>query len=187
MKEMLRQLYWDLASEGVRYTYVAFVLRDIPGGFGVYLRRQFYKKHFKKAGKNLTVLTGTIILNPQNIECSDNVFIGVNNYIQAGGGLTIQSDALLGPYVKIWTQNHNYKNYDMPVHSQGYSYKPVKIGADVWIGGNVFIMPGAQVGDKCIISANSVVGDKVYSEGTMLAGYPARKIGERRPASLQDE
>jgi maltose O-acetyltransferase len=186
MKELLRQLYWDFSSESIRYTYLAYILRDIPGGVGIYLRRQFYKKRFKRAGKNLIVLTGTFILNPQNIECGDNVHIGINNYIQAGGGLTIGSDAMLGPFVKIWTQNHNYKDYDMPVHSQGYFYKPVSIGADVWIGANVFIMPGVHLGDKCIISASSVVLNKVYKEGTILAGYPARKIGERRTTTLQE-
>ena len=183
MIETLKQLYWDLFFPGTRYHYISYILRDIPGGLGILLRRKWYSKKLKKAGKNLTVLPGTVILNPQNMECGDNVSIGVNNYIQAGGGLVIKSDTMLGPYVKIWTQTHNYKDYNTPVHSQGYTFKSVEIGHDVWVAANAFIMPGAIIGDKCIISANSVVGEKVYSTGTIIAGYPARKIGERRAGS----
>ncbi len=81
--------------------------------------------------------------------------------------------------MKIWTQNHNYKEYNKPVWSQGYSYRPIRIGCDVWIGANAFIMPGTKLGNKCIILANSVVTSKEYPDGTILAGYPARKIGIR--------
>ena len=67
----------------------------------------------------------------------------------------------------------------MPVWQQGYDNKSVKIGNDVWIGANAFIMPGTILGDKCIVSAHSVVGARQYPSGTILAGHPARKIGNR--------
>lgn len=180
MISLFKKLYWDLAAPGTRYLYVCRALRDIPGGFGIALRRIWYAKKLKRVGKNLVILSGVIILNPEKMECGDNVSIGVNNYIQAGGGLVIGSDTMLGPYVKIWTQTHNYKDYDTPVHSQGYTFEQVEIGRDVWVAANVFVMPGAIIRDKCVVSANSVVGRKAYSEGAIIAGYPARKVGERR-------
>ncbi len=180
MRDTFKRAYWDLSSARSRGEYVAFLIRNLPGSFGLSVRRLWYGRRFKTCGTNLNILEGTFILNPQNIECGDNVSIGVCNYIQAGGGLILESDVLLGPFVKIWTQNHNYKQYDVPVHSQGYTYTPVEIGRDVWVGANAFIMPGAKIGAKSIISASSVVGAKIYAEGSILAGYPARKIGERR-------
>ncbi len=181
--KLLKLIYWDLNSGGMRDQYVAFLIRNIPGSFGMMIRRMWYSKRFKKCGTNLNVLEGTHIINPQNIECGDNVSIGVCNYLQAGGGIILESDVMLGPYVKIWTQNHNYRRYDIPVHSQGYTYNPVIIRHDVWIGANAFIMPGTEIGAKSIVSACSVVGAKEYPAGSILAGYPARRIGEREKNS----
>lgn len=181
MKNTLKRLYWDIYSSGSRDQYVAYLIRNLPGGFGMAVRRSWYSRRFKKCGRSLNILEGTFILNPQNVECGDDVSIGVCNYIQAGGGVILESDVLLGPYVKIWTQNHNFKDYNSPIHSQGYTYNSVEIGKDVWVGANAFIMPGVRIGAKSIISANSVVGAKVYPQGSILAGYPARKIGERSP------
>lgn len=177
--EILKRLYWDLASHDTRCLYVESLLRGVPGPFGERLREKWYRKRFKKSGRNLTVPLGAFIVNPQNIECGDNVFFGLYCYIQAGGGLILGSDIAIGPYVKIWTQNHRYKDPDVPVWRQGYDYKPVKIGNDVWIGANAFIMPGVILGDKCIVAAHSVVGAKTYPPGIILAGHPARKVGQR--------
>ena len=35
--------------------------------------------------------------------------------------------------------------------------RPVTIGNDCWIGGNVVILPGVTIGDGCTIAASSVV------------------------------
>jgi virginiamycin A acetyltransferase len=53
------------------------------------------------------------------------------------------------------------------------------IGNDVWIGANVTILPGCdRVGDGAIIGAGSVVTRPV-DDFTIVAGNPARVIGER--------
>ena len=52
------------------------------------------------------------------------------------------------------------------------------IGNDVWIGQNVTIMPGVNVGDGCIIGANAVVAKDIppYS---IAVGNPARVVKRR--------
>lgn len=179
MIDFIRYFYWDMSSHWKRDEYVAALLRNAPGDVGMYLRRTWYTRKFKRAGRNLSVFTGTTILNPGKVECGEGINIGFFNYLQAGGGIVFGNNVLLGPYVKIWTQSHNFSDPLVPVSEQGSVFKPVFIGNDVWIGANAFIMPGTVIGDRCIISASSVVGQKEYPEGTILAGYPARKIGER--------
>ncbi len=179
MKELLTSIYDDLFSRDLRSWFIATLISYIPGQTGIVIRRKWYSKRFKKAGKNLLILQGALILNPQKIECGDNVAIGIYNYIQGAGGLTLGSDVMFGPYAKIWTANHNMNDYNRPVRSQGYTFKSVEIGEDTWIGANAFIMPGAIVGRKCVIAACSVVGAKKYPDGIILAGNPARKIGSR--------
>ncbi|GGG24338.1 acetyltransferase [Rhodococcoides trifolii] len=52
------------------------------------------------------------------------------------------------------------------------------VGNDVWIGGNVTIMPGVQIGHGAIISTESVVTRDV-PDYTVVGGNPARVIRER--------
>ncbi len=176
---LFRVLYWDLTSKKIRHLYIESFLRGIPGRFGERLRERWYRKRFKSCGKNLTVPLGAFIVHPENIECGDNVFFGLYCYIQAGGNLVIGSDVAIGPHVKIWTQNHRYKDPHTPIWKQGYEKKTVVIGNDVWIGANAFIMPGTILADKCVVAAHSVVAARKYSPGMILAGHPARKIGQR--------
>ena len=53
--------------------------------------------------------------------------------------------------------------------------EPVKIGHNVWIGGNVVILPGVTIGDNCTIGAGSVVTRDIPSS-TLSAGNPCRVI-----------
>ncbi len=55
------------------------------------------------------------------------------------------------------------------------SYKEVKIGKDVWIGANVIILKGVEIGDEAVIAAGSVVVKSVPPK-TIYAGNPAKKI-----------
>ena len=53
--------------------------------------------------------------------------------------------------------------------------KKVIIGNDVWIGSNVTILYGTEIGDGCIIAAGSVVRGKIkpYS---LMSGNPAERL-----------
>lgn len=52
--------------------------------------------------------------------------------------------------------------------------KPVKIGRNVWIGRNVIILKGVEIGDNAIIGAGSVV-TKSVPENTLFTGVPAKQ------------
>lgn len=57
-----------------------------------------------------------------------------------------------------------------------YRYRPIRIGSDVFVGARAIIMPGVEVGDRCIIGAGSIVTRSVPS-GAVAVGNPARIIG----------
>lgn len=72
---------------------------------------------------------------------------------------------------------------------EGWDMKPPKpedmpfkgntvIGNDVWIGQNVTILPGTQIGDGAIIGACSVVSG-IVDPYTIVAGNPAKPIRKR--------
>lgn len=58
--------------------------------------------------------------------------------------------------------------------------KPVHIHDNVWIGSNVLVMPGTEIGEGSIVSAYSVVSGTV-APYTVVAGNPARRIGTLTP------
>ena len=58
-----------------------------------------------------------------------------------------------------------------PLHSPG----AVRIGANVWLSDGVAVLPGAVIGDGCVIGANSVVRGEL-PPGVIAVGTPARAV-----------
>jgi maltose O-acetyltransferase len=54
---------------------------------------------------------------------------------------------------------------------------PVRIGADVWVGGGALILAGVNIGSRAIIGAGAVVTRDI-PEGVFAAGNPCRVIKE---------
>ena len=52
-----------------------------------------------------------------------------------------------------------------------YAY-PITIGEDCWLGGNVTVIPGVTIGNRCIVAAGSVVTRDVPDD-CLVAGNPA--------------
>ena len=64
-----------------------------------------------------------------------------------------------------------FANFGFTVLDEAY----VTIGNDVWIGGNVTILPGVTIGDNCTIGAGSVVTHDIPAN-SIAAGNPAKVI-----------
>lgn len=110
-----------------------------------------------------------------NIEVGENFFANFNLTILDVGKVTIGCNAQIAPNVSIYTAGH-------PIHpdsrNSGYEYGiPVTIGDNVWIGGNVVILPGVTIGSNVVIGAGSVVS-KDIPDNMIAAGNPCRIIRE---------
>ena len=53
--------------------------------------------------------------------------------------------------------------------------KEVRIGDDVWIGGNCTILPGVTIGNRVVVAAGAVV-TKDIPDDSLVAGVPAKVI-----------
>ena len=87
--------------------------------------------------------------------------------------VTIGDDCFVGPGVHIYTACHSTDPSERATRKEWA--EPVTIGNNVWIGGNVTILPGVTIGDNCTIGAGSVVTRSIPA-GTIAAGNPAKVI-----------
>lgn len=123
----------------------------------------------KKCGRNVNIEKGARFSS--QVSLGDFSGIGVNASI--GGKCTIGKFVMMGPNCTIYSRNHEFSDVSRPMMEQGYSEeKEVVIGDDVWIGGNVTILPGVKIGSHSIIGACSVV-TKDVPEYAIVAGNPA--------------
>ena len=87
--------------------------------------------------------------------------------------VTIGDDCFIGPGVHIYTACHSTDPKERNTRREWA--EPVTIGDNVWIGGNVTILPGVTIGDNCTIGAGSVVTHDIPAN-SIAAGNPAKVI-----------
>lgn len=110
-----------------------------------------------------------------NIYIGKNFFANYNCTILDVARVEIGDNVLFAPNVAIYTAGH-------PIHpvarASGYEYGArVKIGNNVWIGGNTVVNPGVTIGDNTVIGSGSVVTKDIPSN-VIAAGNPCRVIRE---------
>jgi acetyltransferase-like isoleucine patch superfamily enzyme len=120
-------------------------------------------------------------VNPEsrfNIDIGDNVFIGRASIIDSNLSIRIGRNTFVAPNCFITDTSHKFIDLNQPIRLQGYEYKPVEIGEDVWIGAHVVIVAGVTIGKGSIIGANSTVTNDIEPY-VIAAGSPARIIKKR--------
>lgn len=111
----------------------------------------------------------------------NNSNIGPGSYIGASGGITIGHNVLMAPNVTVLSEEHAYDDVHREIKSQGVRHAPTVIQDDVWLGTRVVILGGTTLSRGCVVAAGSIVRHDVASF-TIVAGVPARVIGERTPS-----
>ena len=111
--------------------------------------------------------------------------IGSHCSINSGVIFGLTNDLIIGDYVLIAdnvsfrTADHEFSDVSIPIALQGERSAPIRVGNDVWIGANVVILRGVNIGNGAIISANSVVNCNVRPY-EVVRGVPVKKIKERK-------
>jgi maltose O-acetyltransferase len=105
-----------------------------------------------------------------NISLGRGVFLNFNCVLLDIARIEIGDQTQIGPAVQIYAADHPR---DPEARRATFeSGRPVRIGANVWIGGGAIILPGVTIGDDVIIGAGSVVTRDV-SSGSTVVGNPA--------------
>lgn len=108
-----------------------------------------------------------------NIHVGDNFYANHNLVILDEAPVTFGDNVFIAPNCGFYTAGHPLEAGE---RRKGLEYaKPITVGNDVWIGGNVVVLPGVTIGDNCVIGAGSVVVRDIPA-GSMAAGNPCRVI-----------
>lgn len=138
-------------------------------------------------GAGVSIGSGTLI-RPSGYYSSDvgegmrvgaRVGIGPGCYFGCSGFVSIGSDVMFGPGVRLFAENHRFDSIDVTIKQQGVERSPITIEDDVWLGSGVTITAGVSIGAGSVIAAGSVVTSDV-EPFTVVGGVPARLLRHRR-------
>lgn len=144
-----------IPSRSLRDLFLHKYLGRYPKGASVQMDCQFLN------GRKVHLGAGTVI----NFGC---LLDGRSHEIRTGDNVSI------GPEASILTLGHDPQSPDFADRGG-----EVVIGNRVWIGYRAIILPGVTIGEGAVVGAGAVVTKDVESY-TIVAGNPARKIGDRR-------
>ncbi|MGK5057730.1 acyltransferase [Janthinobacterium sp. LB2P49] len=167
--------------------------------------RWIYAYLFGKIGKGVWIKKPAQIYGAQNIFIGDDVRIergGIfyavkyyggkkyNSRIVLGNGtfanrdlnltsayeINIGKEVVFGPNVFLTDFDHGYDDVKKSrLQTDLISKGPINIGDRCWIGANSFIGSGVELGEYCVVAANSVV-TKSFPAYSVIAGVPAKLI-----------
>ena len=133
------------------------------------------------------------IVNPEVLSCPHKVFLSEKSTIYSGAVFIMNPDSekgrfILGRYsaaaqgLTVITDNHSshpvighYYQQDSLTHELD-SDLDVIVKEDVWIGANVTILPGVEIGRGSIISAGTLLR-KTVPPYAIVIGNPGRVVG----------
>ena len=124
-------------------------------------------------GRNVVILSPFFCDYGSHISIGDCTYINFNLTVLDEAPVTIGSHVFIGPGCSLLTAVHPL---DVQERNKGIEKAlPITIGDNVWLGGNVTVLPGVSIGEGSVIGAGSVVTRDVPPR-TVVAGNPARII-----------
>jgi acetyltransferase-like isoleucine patch superfamily enzyme len=134
-------------------------------------RRAFFRKCKER---NSHIERAIIYLkNYDKLHIGSNVKVN-DAYFDTSGEIKIGDATFFGWGVKVITGTH-------PIYEKGVarqrmsSFRPVTIGAGVWVASYAIILPETVIGDDSVVSAGSVVKG-VFPSGQLISGNPAKVV-----------
>lgn len=137
-----------------------------------------------EVGAGFSVDHRSTLWAPRRLVVGDDVRIGSDVRIEVDG--SIGDGALVASRVGIVGRtDHDRHQVGVPIRRARWVgddpdrlSRPVRIGADVWLGYGATILSGVRIGDASIVGAGAVVRADVPA-GAIVAGNPAVVVGSR--------
>lgn len=138
------------------------------------LRKTFQRASGIKIGKGSTIHMGAVFYDPSHIVIGEDTVIGERSVLDGRDTLSIGNHVALASEVMVYNSQHD-------IHDSSFKAitKPVIIEDYVFIGPRAIILPGVTIGKGAVVAAGAIV-TKDVEPFSIVAGVPAKKIGERK-------
>ncbi|MEO8813421.1 MAG: sugar O-acetyltransferase [Caulobacteraceae bacterium] len=150
---------------------MAWLARYNAAGLGPASLRALLTEQFKSVGEGAFVRPPFHCDYGFNITLGAGVFLNFNCVILDVVEVVVGAGTQIGPGVQLLAADHPR---DPARRRRGLEFgRPIRVGANVWIGGGALVLPGVTIGDDVIVGAGSVVTHDVPA-GATVVGNPAR-------------
>lgn len=142
------------------------------------LRHRLYRRMGLELGAGAQVHHGLELWDARQVRIGEGSVIGFDAILDGRRGISIGRHVNISSEVAIWTLQHDHSDPDF-----GAGGGAVTIGDRAWLSFRATILPGVSVGEGAVVAAGAVVTRDVPAYA-IVAGVPARVIGERSPRDL---
>ncbi len=168
IKRLLGNLYWkwyDLRD------FIAEIIGWVPSH---HVRLFLYRTIAGvKIGKQSSIHRGCRFYRPSGVTIANNVIINRDVLLDGRMDLTIEENVSVSEGVQLITLEHDPNSPTFEMRGA-----PIVIRERAFIGAQAMVLPGVTIQEGAVVAARAVVTRDV-SEFTIVAGAPARPIGER--------
>ena len=142
------------------------------------IRNFIYKYIFLvDKSKESIIYYGAYIRGGENLHIGKGCIIGDRCQLDArSGGIFIGEDVNIGTCVSLWTDSQDVN--DPWFRSMPHKRGKITIGNKAWLGSHCIILDQVNIGEGAVVAAGALV-TKDVEPYTIVAGVPAKKIGER--------
>ena len=162
----------DLLKERIRAKELCFRYNNLEPS-KIEERKKLIKEILGSTKNNVWIESNFQCDYGYNISIGENFYSNHNLVILDCAKVEFGNNVFIGPNCGFYTAEHPL---DVERRIKGLEYaKPIKVGNNVWLGGNVVVLSGVTIGDNSVIGAGSVV-TKDIPKNTVAVGNPCRVI-----------
>ncbi len=136
-------------------------------------RIKILKELIGEMGENVVIEPSFKCDYGYNIKLGKNFFANYNLIILDTAPVIFGDNVFIGPNCSFYPPQHPL---DAKTRNTLVEYaKPITVGNNVWLGGNVTVLGGVSIGDNCVIGAGSVV-TKDIPANSVAVGNPCKVV-----------
>lgn len=114
------------------------------------------------------------VMRPWNLTLHDRTCLGDGAVAYCLDKVVLETGSTVAQEAYLCTGTHDFDDPNTPLKTA-----PITVGAYAFVALRAMVMPGVKVGAGCVVGAGAVVS-RDTDEWCIVAGTPARRIGERR-------